>query len=273
MRLSIYESAKLQNMLRFFNDSMILITTFNAAYMHMFLNWQCYVKKLQIPHFVWLQEAKTSQLITNTNITKTYYSPEISYKYNLYPFDTEFRSKSFNQQSVFKLITTYFVFFYGTHEYIWFSDVDVVFLKDPRPFFSFKCDYEYATNVNCKDSPEQRHLDKYTEGNTGFHMFKRQEIVMNLIKTSITISLKQSTFDEQTIFWKNLLHNYSHLKYCPLSRKTHVSGMCFHEIKNAVVLHANWISGYRRKQQKLKKNSLWCYSTSFFLYDFIQTLY
>ena len=56
------------------------------------------------------------------------------------------------------------------------------------------------------------------------------------------------------------------ISYCMLPRHTHVNGQCFGGSRNkqpriqfpdAVIIHANWLSGPKRKVAKLKRADLW----------------
>ena len=86
----------------------------------------------------------------------------------------------------------------------WFCDVDVVFLRDPWPFFARAtpprfnrrgraaqptCDYEYAANEHCADSLRVQQADATAEGNTGFHLFVSSWKTIRLIQMTLELSL------------------------------------------------------------------------------------
>ena len=54
---------------------------------------------------------------------------------------------------------------------------------------------------------------------------------------------------------------HDQLVYCQLPRRTHISGQCLVDAaaswQEAVVVHANWLSGHTRKKSKLMRHGLW----------------
>ena len=218
----------------------VLITSFNAAYLDLYLNWACHARAHGLRHLVWLQDRHTalrlrerfgsagadptSESLANeisggngasTPLATLFYSEHMTRSLGLVPWGTTFRSRAFNRLTMFKLMVVRLVLVHGRDA--WFCDVDVVFLRDPWPFFARArpprfnrrgraahppCDYEYAANEHCSDTMRVQRADRLAEGNTGFHLFVSSERTQRLLYDTFNLAHRLPDLDDQTLLWK-----------------------------------------------------------------------
>ena len=210
--------------------NVILLTSFNAAYLNLYLNWACRARSLGLRHLVWPQEQLTASRLlerfhlhrparTNETASQTsraavlYFSERLARTIGTVPWGAAFRSGSFNRMSTFKLLVVKTVLQTGRDA--WFCDVDVVFLNDPWPHFARAhslslasrygspggCDYEYATNEHCTDAAVPAERDAVTEGNTGFHLFIASGRTIRLLHEVGFLAQERPDLDDQTLLW------------------------------------------------------------------------
>ena len=128
----------------------VLFTSFNSAYVDLYLNWACHARQHSLKHMVWAQDRTTAALLSSTSVSlpaflggrerdnrsyaSLFYSAHMSDAFGVVPWSTSFRSKGFNKITFFKLSAVRIILQAGWDA--WFCDVDVVFRRDPWPLFS-----------------------------------------------------------------------------------------------------------------------------------------
>ncbi len=308
----------------------VLLTSFNSAYVDLYLNWACHARPHGLRHLVWAQDRLAVRMLLRLpwSVLSTaivdfepavgtlFYSAHMSDALGAVSWATSFRSSSFNRLTFFKLVAVRLILHAGFDA--WFCDVDVVFRSDPWPYFarsavlhhgsaSTRCDYEYAANERCGDGDDSRiEQDATAEGNTGFHLFVTSSRTLRWLRQVLELASRIPELDDQSLLWTtlrarhqegsamhsrvSLLGNRSSdslgalpqailraearpdlsastpkrdgmVHYCQLPRRTHVNGQCFAHAdegwRDAVVIHANWLSGNTRKVAKLARHGLW----------------
>lgn len=234
----------------------VLVTSFNAAYLDLYLNWACRARTLGLKHLVWPQDRQTAvnlqerfgrdggmdhdgggtEFDGNKAPSMLFFSESMSRFLKLGPWSASFRSRAFNRISVFKLLAVKFLLQRNVD--VWFCDVDVVFLRDPWPYFGRAtpprsrhsyasnpkakiapqsyprvddsdfpdygrpCDYEYAANEHCTDSKRVQRADATAEGNTGFHLLMSSWHTSRLLDDTLDLAHALPDLDDQTLLWR-----------------------------------------------------------------------
>jgi hypothetical protein len=164
----------------------VLLTSFNSAYLDLYVNWVCYARTLGLRHLVWLQDHSTAERLRKHfgNVTRIgafgnmssttaawdevapvqarldaplnafavlFYSEHLTRALGLVPWGTSFQTRAFNRLSVFKLMTVKLVLHAGYDA--WFCDVDVVLLRDPWPLFARASVERSGTPSGAIDAP------------------------------------------------------------------------------------------------------------------------
>ena len=147
--------------------SAVLVTSFNAAYLDLYLNWACHTCSHGLRHLVWLQDRATacgsrslrhdrrSSLSADPELEASasdrmrilppapssverphatlFYSEHLTRTVGVAPWSASFRTRAFNRLSMFKLLIIRHVLVGGRDA--WFCGVDVVFVRNPWPLF------------------------------------------------------------------------------------------------------------------------------------------
>eukprot|EP00942_MAST-04A_sp_MAST-4A-sp1_P002483 g2483.t1 len=135
-----------------------------------------------------------------------------------------------------------------TYKRIIYTDIDTVWLSDPRPYFSGNSDL--WMQVDAIHSGRNYYC-------TGFFAMIYSDAIIQLMKDWDS-SLREKNQLNQPLF-NNLLKN-SKVKHQGLDRKKFPSGNLYFDKgqrKGVVIVHNNFIQGYDKKVKRFKSVGLW----------------
>lgn len=230
----------------------VLLTSINAAYVELYLNWACHASRYRLRHLVWAQDRIAAAMLlrspwideqrTMANFNQVsrlhcatlFYSAHMANALATVPWSNSFQTRAFNRISIFKIVAVRLILHAGYDA--WFCDVDVVFHADPWPHFArsvaqhrahilrgstqhgsaLVCDYEYAANERCEDQNDPR--DANAEGNTGFHLLVSSPQMLHFLRLVLQRADRLPNLDDQTLLWQVLQekHKNGSAIYVPL---------------------------------------------------------
>ena len=182
--------------------------------------------------------------------------------------------QAFNIISTYKLMAVRQILDTGTN--VWFSDSDLVFVRDPWPRLRHQqaCDYSFQNGLYTEEFSE-------SEANTGFHLFRSNARTIAALHDGMNLAEKHSDRSDQWAFWEGVLRK-DHvtvpavpreqpvlarecaeleglLRLCPLPRLEFVVGQKYKETDTslATILHANWVVGRKPKFDMLTSWGVW----------------
>jgi hypothetical protein len=197
-------------------------------------------------------------------------------------------SRDFNKISVGKLQAA--LFFLQTSHHIVFSDVDIVWLRDPLPYFRADIDVDFQSNFD----HDFFIPSKGDDINSGFYFMRSNDKTISLIQRTIQAFRENPIVDDQAHLTQQLRFslengtsvyippnhtNNSSTFQNPLSNGTlffrnlpplhfPVGITYFNDRKKynerrgnktdiPVIAHANYIIGHGEKKEKLRNNGYW----------------
>ena len=189
----------------------VLVTLSNAPYSRILDNWLCHVTALELKALVVAVDANTSHFLQSNQLRypHTFVVPLKSHT-RVQTGDRDgngaarFFSRSFYQISNAKLNVVLAILQLGVDA--WFSDPDVVFLRDPWPTFRLHlaCDYEFAIESSNYD-PRKHHtratLGGGAQANTGFHKFRSSPRAIAFLTEVVKLTRMGYGADDQTNLW------------------------------------------------------------------------
>ena len=270
----------------------VLMVSFNLGYMHFFRNWVCHAQRLGLKYLAWPEETGAHRAVMDSDACRDnctlYFSPHLSTMFSITPKPSDFRWMTFNAISKFKFVSVLSALRLGAH--IWFSDVDIAFIRDPWPFMlevqgDGRCDYVFQTNNRQLGSLYRRG----SAGNTGFHFFRASPLVKDFLNQSISFMYRNKELDDQTLFWDHLNRadydlinetssrwqsvncgqsqstNCKKLQICPLDSSLFTIGKAnesFLREHASIIYHANYLVGSGEKRDALSQRGLWLLQAS-----------
>lgn len=188
--------------------------------------------------------------------------------------------QAFNVISTYKLMQVRLILETGVN--VWFSDVDVVFVKDPWPFLRHHhaCDYTFQVDAFGVEFHE-------SQANSGFHILRSNSRILDVLHRALTTAEKYSAFSDQWALWDALFRTdhvtvpplsvtepnvttgcadkQNLLRLCPLPTRTFAVGQHAElvNLSEVVILHANWVSGRKLKYEKLLHWGVWALGTEY----------
>ncbi len=158
-----------------------------------------------------------------------------------------------------------------------FVDADIVFIKNPFPFFNkgFDISIQYGQGeiineeyLNTKQNPIGLGGDKYNYLCTGFFYVQSNQRSINFFEKALQCLLDNSDkveFDDQDAFNEVFQKNRSNIKLDVLepylfpnggvfTRESKFKDMCR---KDPVILHANYVFGLQNKIKLFKEIDMW----------------
>jgi hypothetical protein len=162
----------------------------------------------------------------------------------------------------------------GTH--VWFSDVDIVFVKDPWPLLRHHhaCDYIFQTDSFGIEFHE-------SQANSGFHVLRSNARMLGVLRRALAAAETHPSNSDQWALWDALLRTdhvtvpplsgaepavatdcaeaQNLLRLCPLPSRTFAVGQHSDlvNLSEVVILHANWVIGRKFKFEKLSNWGVW----------------
>jgi len=149
-----------------------------------------------------------------------------------------------------------------TNSWLLFSDVDIVFLNDPRPFLKLderKVDFLFSSNEFF--APGGANIGKCKSTgvalNGGFYFIRATERARQLFQKAVKIVYRH---DDQTAFNKTLRRSDYDMLDCDLFANGNVYWRTSSDPNNrAVVVHANFIRDSNTKVNCFNASGLWLY--------------
>ena len=202
----------------------VLMTSCNSAYADFLSNWMCFANRHKLKFLFAPTDEAAARLLQPSagpslpacarsaldGDAVTIYRPtNYTGSFKLSARDSVFGTKDFFAITKHKLQMVLCILELGTH--VWFSDVDVVFIRDPWPAFrhEYECDYEHQMNKCDLSDPLHytyppggatigRH---FTDANTGFHKLLSNERTKGLVQKALALK----GIDDQGALWKIIL--------------------------------------------------------------------
>jgi len=142
--------------------------------------------------------------------------------------------------------SSYLLRLFDVYSHIIYSDIDTVWLRDPRPYFAG--DYDLWAQ-----------LDAPGYVCTGFMALRKSNDVLELLRLWNNVLIRKNQLN-QPVF--NILLNASSVKYTGLSSVHFPSGKVLWQnitakIQQVVVVHNNYIIGKQSKILRFKASQLW----------------
>ena len=116
----------------------VLVVAFNLGYVRFLENFACHARRLGLKFLAWAAEAEAAAAAARSFACAEadahcvlYHAPALAEASKLTADHAEFRSEGFNRISHFKLLIVMAILRRNVN--VWFSDVDVGFIRDPRP--------------------------------------------------------------------------------------------------------------------------------------------
>ena len=224
-------------------DSWVVVVTLSSGFEDMFMNWLSFFRKLNLSMKIIMV---AEDAYTFRKFKESYPMMDVLNS-SLFEMNQNTSALAYNTNHYKKLVSrraTHLKRVLKTQNKIIYSDIDTVWLADPRPFLTGDYDMWAAldgTNFYC----------------TGFMAFTRTENVLNLI-TEWERELLQQPQLNQPIF--NNLVKKSTIKHKPLPRREFPSGNLYfdeHKQKHVAVVHNNYIVGKDKKIERFKSVGLW----------------
>jgi hypothetical protein len=245
--------------------------TVSSAFIDMFENWLYWYQllALDMPIILIAEDQETFQKYESNGILDTRLS-----KFFVFQDNVTFDYDSKNYKDLVSKRPSHMLEVFKSHENIIYTDVDTVWLEDPRPYFSGDHDLWLSLDFEPDLNDFDPALLSFFEFCTGF---------MALLPTNGTMSILQEWELElvkkpqlnQPVF-NHLLTKFK-LSIGMLDRVRFPSGDIFFGEKNistsilpasplpvnvnktdhAVVVHNNWIRGHANKVQRFKHKGLW----------------
>jgi hypothetical protein len=274
----------------------VLVVSFNAAYFPFFENWVCLAERVGLKYLVWPQEhsgvERVAQFLAENGHGQSgtlFYSPTVAEALQIGAESTLFRQGDYNVIVDCKLMIVRMLLNEGLN--VWFTDVDVAFIRDPWPFFRHRqaCDYQFQPERKDYD-PDGRAATR--TGNTGFHLFRSNNRTRELVRLALVKAEATPSKDDQVAFWMTIrlfkpVNVIPHaltddevvptaddddaLRICPLPIERFPSGnlllparyaearqyLASGKLARAVIVHANFVSGREAKTELLESVGLW----------------
>jgi hypothetical protein len=262
--------------------------TYYYTFCAVFQNWVCHVERLGLKYLAWADDEKASDLISSFLSTSDHASygthmssSSMSQDLGIQSYEVRWKQRqAFNAISTYKLMQVRLILEMGVN--VWFSDVDIVFVKDPWPLLRHHnaCDYTFQSNNFGREFHE-------SEANSGFHILRSNSRIHDVLNRALKTAEVHSTFSDQWALWDALLRTdhvtvpplsnteptvssacadaQNILRLCPLPTRTFAVGQHPESVNltEVAVLHANWVVGRQLKYEMLSKWGVWALSPDF----------
>ena len=231
----------------------IIISFIDSSYYDMAVNFvQKSLRPNHITNFLFVSQSETiCQLLLEQNVGCALYS-----KNDDEQTDTSYRSTGFRK----KMNTRAFLLLQllQRNHTLLLTDVDVLFMKDPRDLLEKECE---DAEICALDD-----LDKFV--NAGFMKLTPTKGVMNIIQERIRIVQSSPSTTDQDAF-NRAIQKQKDIKLRFLSQNKFVSGRTYFNLPGrhffdsvpscpqCVVIHNNWIVSNAAKIYRFKENLLW----------------
>lgn len=253
----------------------IIVLSANYGYLDFVINWVCTSSVLNLKYVVVSQDDTLHSYLTNNTHIPTVSGTAFNISAPLGHYDYD--SSGFNFVSHMKFVAVRSILQQGYN--VLFSDVDIVWLKNPTPFFRRDVDFEFQTDGGHDDLlPED-------EPCTGFYYMKANMRSISLLEEILDFAA-QSNYSkpEQTNMHSIILRMQELEKAIYVTRYSQVpvtekftfrqlppllfpNGKVFRSKEYeerretagvpTVIVHANWIVGTDSKRRMLHDYGLW----------------
>lgn len=245
-------------------------------------NWVCHTERLGLKYLAWADDDSAFALISGFLSVGDHAlygtlvsSPSMTRELGIKPEEVNWKQRqAFNAISTYKLMQVRLILETGTH--VWFSDVDIAFVKDPWPLLRHHhaCDYVFQTDSFGVEFHE-------SQANSGFHVLRSNARVLDVLHRALATAATHSSNSDQWALWDALLRTdhvtvpplrgeepavaaacadaQGVLRLCPLPSRTFAVGQHAElvHLPDVVILHANWVVGRKLKFEKLSNWGVW----------------
>jgi len=218
-------------------------------------------------------------VVPNASSTTLFFSHAMAEDFPSGNQSSIFRARSFNRICNFRVLAIKLLL--ELRYDVLASDVDVVFMYDPWPLFRgpHTCNYEYQQNMaKAQEGP-------LNEGNGGYTLWWHSTVSAEFLVKMLIQAESTPGRDDQAALWttiralENKLYigtkepnsprhggttsprhaNDGTLRYCPLPYTSFPAGKQLTKpfLRNAAVMHANWLDGKYAKRQVITRLGLW----------------
>jgi hypothetical protein len=220
----------------------VVLVTVSAGFDDMFQNWQYWYRRLNLDSrvVVFAEDKLTYDKYNGVEGLEVWNTGNDTGTYNALDYNTLLYKQIVSRRS------SHLLRLFGTYTHIIYTDIDTVWLRDPRPYFTG--DYDMWAQL---DGPQ--HIC------TGFMALKKTSDVLELLTLWNSALVKKNQLN-QPVF--NRLLHASSVKYAELSTVHFPSGKVLWEnirakLPEAVVVHNNYIIGKQSKILRFQKSQLW----------------
>jgi rhamnogalacturonan II specific xylosyltransferase len=224
------------------NTEWRVVVTVSSGFINMFENWLYYFQRLRIGKIT---------LIAEDHVVREKYRNRLGIDTIDGIFVEEGKAHSYETKQYLQMVSKragYLLKVLKTYKRIIYTDIDTVWLSDPRPYFSGNSDL--WMQVDAIHSGRNYYC-------TGFFAMIYSDAIIQLMKDWDS-SLRKKKQLNQPLFNK-LLKN-SKVKHQGLDRKKFPSGNLYFgkgRRKGVVIVHNNFIQGYDKKVKRFKSVGLW----------------